>query len=128
MYAPVVNWLSVHTLIILSVLHDLETRSIDFTLAFPQAYLDMYVFMESPVGFDLGTDSRKYVIKLKKSLHGLKQAAHNWFELLKSSLESRDYDYQSVTDSCVFTKKDSAVLVYVDECLIFSRTQVFQID
>ena len=63
-YAPVVNWLSVRTLMILSVLHDLETRSIDFTLAFPQVDLDVDVFMELPVGFDLEPDSRKYVIKL----------------------------------------------------------------
>ena len=77
--------------------------------------------MELPVVFDLGPDSRKYVIKLNKSLYGLKQAAHNWFELLKSSLESRGYDHQSATDPCVFIKKDSIVLVYVDDCLIFSR-------
>ena len=65
-YAHVVNWLSVRALMILSVLHDLETRSIDFTLTFPQADLYIDVFMELPVGFDLGPDSREYVIKLKK--------------------------------------------------------------
>ena len=60
------NWLSVRTLMILSVLHDLETKYIDFTLVFPQADLDVDVdvFMELHVGFDLGPDSRKYVIKL----------------------------------------------------------------
>ena len=108
-------------MMILSVLHDLETRSIDFTLAFPQADLDVDVFMEFPVGFDLGPDSRKYVIKLNKSLYGLKQAAHNWFELLKSSLEARGYDHQSATDPGVFIGKNSIVSVYVDDCLIFSK-------
>ena len=42
--APVVNWLSVHTLMILPVLNDLETRSIDVTLDFPQDDLDVDVF------------------------------------------------------------------------------------
>ena len=64
-------------MMILSILHDLETRSIGFNLAFPQADLDVDFFMEFPVGFDPGLDSRKYVIKLNKSLYGLKQAAHN---------------------------------------------------
>ena len=62
--------------------------------------------MELPVGFDLGPDSRKYVIKLNKILYGLKQATHNWFELLKGSLEAICYDCQSATDPCVFIGKN----------------------
>lgn len=81
-----------HTLMILFVLCDLETRSIDFTLVFHQADLDD-VFMELPVGFDLGLESRKHVIKLNKSLYNSKQATHNWFELLKCSEEDGGYDH-----------------------------------
>ena len=42
-------------MIILSVLYDLETRSIDLTLAFPQTEVDVDVdvLIEFPVGFDL---------------------------------------------------------------------------
>ena len=50
-YSPVVNWLSIRTLMILSILYDLETRSIDFVLAFTQADLDVLIFMEMPIGF-----------------------------------------------------------------------------
>ena len=50
-YTPVVTWLSVRILLILSVLHDLDTRSIDFTLVFPQADVDVDVYMELPPGF-----------------------------------------------------------------------------
>ena len=78
---------------ILSVLHDLEKRSIGFTLAFPQADLYIDVFIELPVGFNLEPDSRQYIIKLNKSLYGLKQTDHNLFELLKDNLEARVYDY-----------------------------------
>ena len=77
-YAPVVTWLSVRTLLILSVLHDLEAGSIDFTLAFPQADLDVDVFMELPPGFDMNGSSGSHVIKLNKSLYGLCQSSHNW--------------------------------------------------
>lgn len=120
-YAPVVNWLSVRTLLIVSMLNDLETRSIDFTLAFPQADLDVDVYMELPVGFDHEGHKGKHVLKLNKSLYGLKQAAYNWFQLLKSGLEARGYEHQSSTDNCVFLGKNSIVLVYVDDCIIISK-------
>ena len=76
-YAPIVTWLSVRTLLILSVLHDLESRSIDFTLAFPQADLDVDVYMELSPGFDMNGNSGLHVIKLNKPLYGLCQRSHN---------------------------------------------------
>ena len=120
-YDPVVHWLSVRTLLIVSMLNDLEARSIDFTLAFPQADLDVYMYMELPVGFDNNGCKGKHVLKLNKYVYRLKQAAYNWFQLLKSGLESRGYEHQSSTDNCVFQSKESIVLVYVDDCIIFSK-------
>ena len=61
------------------------------------------------------------MIKLNKSLYGLCQSSHNWWNLLKSSLEKRGYDNKSATNPCVFIGKESVVLVYVDDCIIFSR-------
>ena len=46
-YAPVVNWISVRLILELSIIHGLETKAIDFVLAFPQAD----IFMELPYGF-----------------------------------------------------------------------------
>ena len=82
-YAPVVNWLSVRILFALSVIHNLDIRSIDFVLAFPQSKLDVDVFfMEFPRGFAPEVvpdgDTSKYVLNLNKSLYGLKQATFNW--------------------------------------------------
>ena len=120
-YAPVVNWLSVRTLLLVSMLNDLEAKSIDFILAFPQAELDVDVYMELPAGFDKDGCNGKYVLKLNKSLYGLKQAAFNWFQLFKKGLEDRGYREQSTTDKCGFLGKDSIVLVYVDDCIILSK-------
>ena len=59
-YSPVVNMLSVRLLLALSHLHSLETESIDFVLAFPQADLDDDVWMELPEGMDpLGDKSNR---------------------------------------------------------------------
>ena len=119
-YAPVVNWLSVRTLMAMSIIHDLETRSIDFVLAFPQADLDVDIYMELPYGFDID-GSKSYILKLNKNLYGLKNASHNFWNLLKSGLEARGYEKQSNSDACVFLGKDSIVLVYVDDCIVINR-------
>ena len=76
MYAPVVNWTCVQLMLILSIIHNLETKSIDFAFAFPQATLERYKFMELPYGFEYG-ERGKCVLKLKKNLYGLSDASHN---------------------------------------------------
>ena len=80
-YAPVVNWISVRTLLAISIMQDLPTTAIDFVLAFPQATLSEHerIYMEIPYGFQTETEG-KYVLKLKKNLYGLKQAGLNRFE------------------------------------------------
>ena len=55
-HATVVDWMAVRLLLILAEIEGLETRSIDFVLAFPQADLDVDVFMELPMGMDIDDD------------------------------------------------------------------------
>ena len=50
-YAPVVNWVSVRFLLIISQLAGLETQALDFILTFSQAKLDVPVYMKIPPGF-----------------------------------------------------------------------------
>jgi hypothetical protein len=118
-YAPVVNWASVRILLAVAKIHGLPSKSIDFVLAFPQADLEVPVYMELPLGFDAPhNESRKlYVLRLNKSLYGLKQAGYNWFAKLSNGLEDRGFVPSSV-DPCVFFGKGCIVLTYVDDCII----------
>jgi hypothetical protein len=124
-YAPVVTWASVRLLLIVAKIHGLESKSIDFVLAFPQADLDVPVYMELPAGVnpvDVSDENRRrYVLKLNKSLYGLKQAGYNWFEKLREGLITRNF-IQSQVDKCVFFRKDCIVLTYVDDCIILGNT------
>lgn len=121
-FSPVVNWMSVRVVLILAQLHNLPTRSIDFVLAFPQAELDIPVFMELPMGMEIeGSDKREYIILLKKSLYGLKQASYNWFEKLKLGLEDRGFRASNI-DPCIFINKEMIILVYVDDCVLIEKT------
>ena len=72
-YAPVVNWISVQFLLILSELAGLESRKIDFVLASPQADLDVPVYMELPIGMEVsGSEgyNKLYVLRFRKLLYG----------------------------------------------------------
>jgi hypothetical protein len=113
----VVTWASVRLLLVVAKIHGLESKSIDFVLAFPQAGLDGPVYMELPAGVNPTNVSdgnrRKYILKLNKSLYGLKQAGYNWFEKLREGLITRDF-IQSQVDKCVFYRKDCIILTYVD--------------
>jgi hypothetical protein len=72
MYAPVVNWASICLLLAVAKIHDLPSKSIEFVLVFPQADLEVPVYMELLLGFDAPQNgSRKLsVLLLNKSLYG----------------------------------------------------------
>ena len=121
-YAPVVNWISVRFLLIISEIIGLNTKALDFVLAFPQADLDTPVYMEIPIGISIdGIDqNRDYVLRLRKSLYGLKQASSNWYSCLKEALEKRGFK-ESLADPCVFMKANMVILVYVDDCILIAK-------
>jgi hypothetical protein len=126
-YAPVVTWASVRLLLIAAKIHGLDSKSIDFVLAFPQAVLDVPVYMELPAGVNpvdvSDIDCCRYVLRLNKSLYGLKQAGFNWFKKLKEGLITRDF-VQSQVNKCVFLWKDCIVLTYVDDCIIIGENMM----
>ena len=117
------NWISVHFLMIVAQVLELDTQAIDFVLAFPQAELEVPVYMDLPAGMYLAgprKDSSKYLLKLKRSLYGLKQALMNWHCKLKTAFENRGF-VESLSDPCVFISKNMIVLVYVYDCILISK-------
>ena len=85
-YAPVAQWMSVRITMALAAIENLHTISIDFVIAYPQADLDVDIYMELPQGINVGPESGRYVLRLEKNLYGLKQAGHNWLEKLSITL------------------------------------------
>ena len=118
-YAPVVNWISMRLLLILAIIHGLDTKSIDFVLAFPLAKLETNVFVELPYGFNYGRKGQ-YVLKIKKHLYGLKSAAATWFNFLCQELKAEGF-VQSEVDQCIFLRDDCILLVYVDDVIAISH-------
>ena len=97
--------MSVRIILTLAAIEILHTKSIDFLLSYPQANLDVDIYMELPQGFNVGPESGRFVLKLQKNLYGLKQAGHNWFENLSGALGNLSINPSKV-DPCVFIGED----------------------
>jgi hypothetical protein len=94
-------------------------KSIEFVLAFPQADLEVPIYIELLLGFNApqNRNQKLYVLQLNKSLYGFKQAGCNWFAKLCNGLLDHGFT-QSNIDACVFFGKGCIVLTYVDDCII----------
>ena len=65
--------------------------------------------------------TRSLLVKLRKSLYGLKQAGREWGQLLTSFLTTYGFTQSSI-DVCMYTHSYGAsfiwVLIWVDDCVI----------
>ena len=124
--APVVQWLTVRIVMILSLLENLHSCSIDFVLAFPQAKIEVDIYMHMPFGYKPPKDRPDglYVLKLRKNLYRLKDESATFWKKCRDTLTSSRYGFvQSDIDQCLFIRKDCILVTYVDDCLCFSRNK-----
>ena len=73
-YAPVVNWITVRTLLILSLYLGLSSAQLDYVAAFTQSSIEEDVYVEMPRGYK----EDGHVFKLNKCLYGLRQSPKNF--------------------------------------------------
>ncbi len=120
-FAPVIQWSTIRILLTLILTKGWKTRVIDYTNAFPQANIDTDIYVELPAlfGSKMGTDK---VLKLKKSLYGLKQSPCTFYQHLSKSLQRRGWSVSSI-DPCLFMKKDMICVIYVDDTIFAGPNQ-----
>ena len=98
-YAPVLSWNTVRLLLIRTAMLGLVTKQVDYTLAFVQAKLDPKdppIYIEMPRMFE----RPGHILKLRRSLYGLRRSPLNFFLHLKSGLEESGFK-QSALDPCL---------------------------
>ena len=125
-YAPVVSWSSVRLIMTFALLNKMRSHSIDFTLSFLQTNTDVDIFMELTIGVDVPKEEirKDYVLYLLKNLYGLKQASKTHFEYLCGYLQAESIGIEpSIVDPCVLYKEGIILVMYVDNCLIFSKNK-----
>ena len=108
-----VNWISVRSLLAITIIYEFPSRKFDFILAFTLSELDVDVFMEIHLGMGVDGNIGEWFLKLNKSLYVINQASSNCFDHLKTVLERMGCDQYQIYP-CVFYINESFILTYVD--------------
>ena len=120
-FSPVVRHTSIHILLALVALYDLEMEQLDVKTAFLHGNLEEEIYIQQPEGFVV-PGKENHVYRLKKSLYGLKQSPRQWYKRFDSFMVGSRSSY----DNCVYFQKTSDgsfiyLLLYVDDMLIAAR-------
>ena len=117
-WAPVVQWTTVRMMLILATQLNLATYSADVSCAFLHSDIDSEVYVEMPRGFQ----KEGKVLKLLKSLYGLRQSPRLFWKYLTESMRKCGLE-QSHLDPCLFIGEKIVAVAYVDDILFFSKDE-----
>ena len=130
-FAPTAKYKSLCIILNLAALFNWEITGIDVENAFVEANIDKTINMQLPK--DVFCDpitNKPVVVRLKKSLYGLKQAGELWNKLLNSKLIDLNFK-RLIHDRCVYINRNSEtgsitiIIVYVDDVLFVGNDKIF---
>ena len=116
-FSPVVRFETVRMMVALAALKNWHITGLDVKTAFLYGELDEELYMEQPEGFKIKGQERK-VMRLKRAIYGLKQAALAWWKALDKSMDALGLT-RLQSDSGLFVNKAKTIvaIVYVDDVL-----------
>jgi len=124
-FAPTAKFKSICIVLNLAAIHDWEIHGLDIENAFLESDLEETIYMKLPVDTYREANGKAVIVKLKKSLYGLKQAGELFYKLMKRILTSSDIGMKvSIHDMCVFTLFDDEtnerviVVLWVDDIIV----------
>jgi hypothetical protein len=116
-FAPVAKTTTLRLLLSIAGKRNYAVRQYDVKTAFLNGNLEEEVFMRQPPGI---TNDRR-VLRLRKSIYGLKQAAKVWNETLNDIL-LKNHFIRNEFDKCLYIRETNNnttyVLVHVDDLLV----------
>jgi hypothetical protein len=81
-----------------------------FVIAYPQAPIEMDMYMELPVGIHTKHGNSKYhILKLLANIYGQKQAGRVWNNHLVTKLQEINFK-QFIINNCIFYQADIILL------------------
>jgi hypothetical protein len=121
-YAPVITWFAVRLMIMFGIINSWSMRQVDFIMAYPQAPIEMDMYMDLPPGIHTTlSDSKDYILLLLNNLYGQKQAGRVWNQYLVEKLLSIGFE-QSLVNECVFYQGEVIFIVYVDDGIFLAKS------
>jgi hypothetical protein len=123
-FSPVATYDALRIFLILMIAMDYEIDCVDVITAFLLAPLKEEVYIKIPDGYPNKHKFNGKVIRLLKSLYGLKQSPHEWNKELDTFLQFIGFK-STESEKCIYvgrfgTKGETTIylLVYVDDILI----------
>ncbi|SCV73495.1 BQ2448_7421 [Microbotryum intermedium] len=120
-FAPVARFSLIRSLLALAAANGLHVHQADIDKAYLHGDLDYNIWMMALRGFDFPGNK---VLRLRRSIYGLKQAGRIWNQHIDTSLQDLGYTATG-TDHCVYSRLDDChrphyIALYVDDLLIIS--------
>ncbi|SCZ96664.1 BZ3500_MvSof-1268-A1-R1_Chr4-4g07530 [Microbotryum saponariae] len=116
-YAPVVKFTSIRALIALAAANGYHVHQADVNKAYLHGKLDKPLYMRVPQGINLPGK----ILKLSKSIYGLRQAGTIWNAEIDSTLRSLGY-VPTRSDICIYRREHNGhshyIALYVDDLLL----------
>ena len=131
-FSTVAKLSTLRLVLTLAAAHDYNLTSADIRQAYLQASLTEDIYMRVPPGLPAhDADGHELVVKLRRSLYGLKQAGREWFQLFSSTILHYGFSQSSI-DTCLFTYARSSSLLWlvlwVDDCVLIDNDPSLRAD
>ena len=128
-FAPTAKFKSICIVLNLAAIFDWDLHGIDIENAFLESDLEETIYMKLPVDTYSESNGKPVIVRLKKSLYGLKQAGELFYKLMKRILTCEETGMKCcMHDMCVFTLFDDETnervitLLWVDDIIITGNT------
>lgn len=121
-YSPVINQWLIRWALSVANRRNLQITKYDVSTAFLNADINQLTLLSIPDG--LPENKTTSVLKLNKSLYGLKTSSKNWYDTLHNVLDELEF-HRSSADRCLYYKCNpdksfALLLVYVDDMLLLT--------
>ena len=121
-WAPIVHWKMIRIIMVLAAKLGLVLVQCDITATFIHGQVPdhEHIYVHQPRGFYKG--GKDNVLKLKHTLYGLKQSPRFFFKYFSDQLIAQELT-PSQFDPCLFLSTMLIVVIYVDDILIYGKTE-----
>ena len=129
-FAPTGRLATLRTALGISAYEEYDIVQMDAVGAFLNGIPDETLYIKPPKGYICKNKGKNVVLRLNKSLYGLKQSPRCWYRQLRDFFESINFQ-PSKADPCFFISSDPlwkcGVFIHVDDlCIMGQNTQRFK--
>lgn len=122
-FSPVIKLTALRTFLAIAIIKGYRVKLMDVKTAYLNAENEHEIYMTFPIDFR-DESKPKQVLRVIKSLYGLKASGREWYKTLCSRLIAAGFR-QTQYDDCVFIHGDTnaILLTYVDDLVLLSPDQ-----